>query len=264
MMRTILSDIRALAGVTGVAVVAKRDGRIEHLFPAAFTEQHTQRLVDLVTSTYQRLHGFTRLALRFERVVVHLFNQPEFLLFVTVLPDIDARQLEAFAASKLDAIARVLARPEPTPPRVAATRKPTVRGGLSSAPVDPSGDPVAILIKACNTLSDMMADSRGRIRLATDWRKAREFANQDEAALTALFIDAAGRMEIRKGQNLPASAAVIDAFARMIDCFLEGLDTARTIAEEEFYTLIEPHRAVLESAGVYLYLGTTVRAKSAR
>jgi len=264
MMRTILSDIRALAGVTGVAVVAKRDGRIERLFPAAFTEQHTQRLLDLVTSTYQRLHGFTRLALRFERVVVHLFNQPEYLLFVTVLPDIDSRQLETLAYSKFNAIARALARPEASPPRNAPSRKPATRGTGSQFTGDPAGDPVAILIKACNTLSDMMADSRGRIRLAADWRKAREYANQDDGALAPLFIDAAGRMEIRKGQAILAQAAVIDAFARMIDCFLEGLGTARTIAEEEFYALLEPRRPVLEPAGLYLYLGSTARAKSPR
>jgi hypothetical protein len=34
-MRAILSDIRALPGVTGIAVLSKRDGRIDHLFPAA-------------------------------------------------------------------------------------------------------------------------------------------------------------------------------------------------------------------------------------
>ena len=107
-MRQILSDIRALSGVTGVAVIAKRTGKIEHFFPAAFTERHTQFLRELITSTYQRLRGFTRLALRFERVVVHLYNQPEYLLFVTTLPDTDTRQFEMVVNSKLGSISREL------------------------------------------------------------------------------------------------------------------------------------------------------------
>ena len=107
-MRQILSDIRAQSGVTGVAVIAKRTGKIDHLFPAAFTERHTQFLRELITSTYQRLRGFTRLALRFERVVVHLYNQPEFLLFVTTLPDTDTRQFEMVVNSKFGSISREL------------------------------------------------------------------------------------------------------------------------------------------------------------
>jgi hypothetical protein len=248
-MRPILSDIRALPGVTGVAVIAKRDGRIEHLFPAAFTERHTEHLLKLVTATYQRLHGFTRLSLRFERVVVHLFNQPEYLLLVTLLPDVDPRHLESVVNAKLEVIAHALAKES------AVTGRPAV-GSVH--------DPFGIMVTVCSTLSDMMADGRGRVRLATDWRHARDQADGGRGLLAALVIDAAGHLGIRKGQTLTAGSETVAALAAMIDNFLERLGTQRTAAEEELYALMEPHRALLEPAGFYLYLTASGRRAPAR
>jgi hypothetical protein len=40
----------------------------------------------------------------------------------------------------------------------------------------------------------------------------------------------------------------------MIDAFFETLETQRTMAEEEFYMLLRPHRALLEPAGFFMYL----------
>ncbi|MBI3871930.1 MAG: hypothetical protein HY304_02500 [candidate division Zixibacteria bacterium] len=261
-MRPILSDIRALSGVTGVAVVAKRDGRIEHLFPAAFTERHTEYLLGLVTSTYQRLHGFIRLALRFERVVIHLYNQPEYLLFITVLPDVDIQHFETVVNSKFGAISRALAKP---PSESQRTEPAAQSGRLGTTPTrrDPANDPVLILIGACNALTVFLADSRGRLRLAADWRRARDMANVRGDLLSGLVVDSGGRLDLRKGQTLPPSSTVIATFAQMIELFLDSLDTGRTRAEEELYALLEPHRGVLEPSGLYMYLGRQSRAGAA-
>ena len=256
-MRPILSDIRALPGVTGVAVVAKRDGRIEQVFPAAFTERHTQCLLDLVTSTYQRLHGFNRLALRFERVVVHLYNQADYLLFITVLPDVDLQHFEMVVNSKFSAIARVLAKPATEPWRNPA-------GAVPRSNRDAANDPVMVLIGVCNVLTDSLVNSRGRLRLAADWRRARDQVNAEGELLSPLVVDSGGRFDLRKGQAMPSSAAVIAALAQMIESFLDSLDIGRTVAEEELYSLLESQRAVLEPAGVYLYLGQSSRSKSLR
>jgi hypothetical protein len=262
-MRQILSDIRALSGVTGVAVIAKRTGKIDHFFPAAFTDRHTQFLRELITSTYQRLRGFTRLALRFERVVVHLYNQPEYLLFVTTLPDTDTRQFEMVVNSKFGSIARELVNsgnamvPGTTtvspmrPTTVAQSPTPSTIPGPARPKVD---DAIVRLMTACNSLTDQMAESRGRLRLSNDWRKARDLANGTSGVLDPIMVDAAGRLQMRKGQSLPTTAVVMSAFAVMIDSFFETLDTQRTMAEEEFYMLLRPHRALLEPAGFFMYL----------
>lgn len=263
-MRQILSDIRAQSGVTGVAVIAKRSGKIEQLFPAAFTERHTQFLHELITSTYQRLRGFTRLALRFERVVVHLYNQPEFLLFVTTLPDTDTRQFEMVVNSKFGSIVRELGLGHINS---SVSEKPAaVRGGAAPSthkPSAPATDEAIIrILTACNSLTDQLADSRGRLRLSNDWRKARDLASSAGGTLDPIMVDAAGRLHVKKGQALPSTAVVMSAVALMVDTFLCTLDTQRTMAEEEFYMLLRPHRALLEPAGFFMYLDQ--RQKRAR
>lgn len=266
-MRQILSDIRALSGVTGVAVIAKRTGKIDHFFPAAFTERHTQFLRELITSTYQRLRGFTRLALRFERVVVHLYNQPEYLLFITTLPDTDTRHFEMVVNSKFGSISRELVQSGnamvPGTTTVTPSR-PTTHAPSPSPARASSDDAILRLIIACNSLTDQLADSRGRLRLSNDWRKARDLANGTSGVLDPIMVDAAGRLQMRKSQSLPTTAIVMSAFAIMIDSFFETLDTQRTMAEEEFYMLLRPHRAMLEPAGFFMYLDQKQRSKVAR
>lgn len=256
-MRQILSDIRALPGVTGVAVIAKRTGKIEHVFPAAFTNRHTQFLRELITSTYQHLRGFTRLSLRFERVVVHLYNQSEYLLFVTTLPDTDARNFEMIVNSKFGSISRELVQSgDAMGPGTAVVSSSHSTSASSSAGAShaTTDEVISHIVKACNALSDQLADSRGRLRLANDWRKARERANGTGGVLDAIMVDAAGRLQVRRGRSLTSSAATMAAFAAMIDAFFESLETQRSLAEEEFYMLLRPHRQVLEPAGFFMYL----------
>ena len=266
-MRQILSDIRALSGVTGVAVIAKRTGKIDHFFPAAFTERHTQFLRELITSTYQRLRGFTRLALRFERVVVHLYNQPEYLLFVTTLPDTDTRHFEMVVNSKFGSISRELVQSGNA--MVAGTTtvsalRPTTIAQPPPAARQSADDVIIRLMNACNSLTDQLAESRGRLKLSNDWRKARDLANGTSGVLDPIMVDAAGRLQMRKAKSLPTTAVVMSALAVMIDSFFETLDTQRTMAEEEFYMLLRPHRALLEPAGFFMFLDQRQRSKVAR
>lgn len=257
-MRQILSDIRALPGVTGVAVITKRTGHVEHLFPAAFTDNHTRFLRELITTTYQRLHGFTRLALRFERVIVHLYNQPEYLLFVTVLPDTDTRQFEQVVNSKFGAVSRHLGQ---SPGALSQPGMQTRPSSISTVTPHSSSETVTRLLAACNHLTDALADSRGRVNLANDWRLARDIAGAIDPSLEGLTIDAAGRLNIRKGCTLTPNADLMSAFAKMMESFLDGLGTQRIMAEEELYMLLEPHRALYEPAGLYMYLGHKARTK---
>ncbi|HEX9749772.1 MAG TPA: hypothetical protein VGB22_00575 [candidate division Zixibacteria bacterium] len=250
-MRAILSDIRAHVGVTGVAVLAKRDGAIEHLFPAAFTERHTERLIKLFTETYQRLRGFTRLTLRFERVSVHLFNQPEYLLFATVLPDSDEQQFEMVARSKFHAIALAVAN--------SRSKSATSARGTTGEASYGRPDPVALLINALNAMSAKMIRTRGMVRLAADWRRARDIVATVHEPLTALAVDATGRFEIRKGRQMAPTAATVEAIARLAEQFFEEVGTDRPEAEEIFYSAVERHREALEPYGLFLFLGNNAR-----
>ncbi|HUU44321.1 MAG TPA: hypothetical protein VM118_01200 [Acidobacteriota bacterium] len=253
-MRATLSDIRALPGVTGIAVLSKRDGRIEHLFPAAFTDRHTERLLQLVTETYKRLRGFSRLILRFERVIVHLFNQPDYLMFVTVLPETDMRQFETVIRSKFAKIAHTLAQTQAAPEGRRLPTKTTV----------PPGDPVVVLIDILNTVSARLGTTRGMARVAVDWRRARDTVAEQYQVLTALAVDPSGSLSIRKGRSLEPNAETIEAFVRLAEEFFVLIETARPDAEENFHSLIERSRALLEPYGVLLFLNQRARRRVVR
>lgn len=254
-MRAILSDIRGLPGVTGIAVLSKRDGRIEHLFPAAFTDRHTDRLLQLVTDTYKRLRGFSRLILRFERVIVHLFNQPEYLMFVTVLPETDMQQLETIIRSKFIKIAH----------RLVQTRGAADGQHLPRRPATvPAGDPVATLIDILNAVSTRLGTERGLARLAIDWRRARDKIAEQYEVLAALAVDPSGNLSIRKGRNMSPSAETIEALVRLTEEFLVLIETARPDAEEHLHGLLERERALLEPHGVFLFFNQRARRRVAR
>lgn len=240
-MLKILRDIRAVAGVTGVAVLVKRDGRAEHLFPAAFTERHTAELLKLVTAAYQRLRGFSRLYLRFDRVTVHLLNQPEYLLLITVLPDIDQEIFETVVNSKISAIARSVAGSE---------------GARAGGPAERGADHavIDILLAACNGTTRRTSSSLGLSRMASAWRGARDAAAAGQSALSAVDVDPAGQLSLRKGRLLTPSPATIEGLASMIEQFLDNLGTRRTDAEATFYGLLEPHRDLLERHGFFQFL----------
>lgn len=248
-MRTILRDIRAVAGVTGVAVLVKRDGRTEHLFPAAFTERHTGELLKMVTTAYQRLRGFSRLHLRFDRVTVHLLNQPEFLLFVTVLPDVDESLFETIVSSKLPTIARMVSAADSAEKTAGSIHPSSVGGRFNPAVVD-------VLLDGCNSITRRLAGTTGLNRLATGWRSAREAAQTKTPAMVAVEVDAAGHLSLRKGRTMPPMVATVEGFAFMIEHFMDGIGTLRPEAEDAFYATLERHHELLESHGFFHYAKT--------
>ena len=248
-MRTILRDIRAVAGVTGIAVLVKRDGRTEHLFPAAFTERHTGELLKMVTTAYQRLRGFSRLHLRFDRVTVHLLNQPEFLLFVTALPDIDESLFETIVGSKLPAIARIISASDSVSPGADPARPSSAGADFNPAVID-------VLLDGCNRVTRRLAGTTGLSRLAADWRSARDAAQTKTPAMVAVEVDAAGHLSLRKGRTLPSTAATVEGFALMLEHFMDGMGTLRPDAEDAFYAVVERHHDLLESHGFFHYAKT--------
>lgn len=255
-MLPILRDIRAVSGVTGVAILVKHDGRMERLFPAAFTDRHCEELQKLVTNAYQRLRGFTRLSLRYERVVVHLFNQPEFLLFATVLPDVEEAVFEAVVRSKLPAITRSIARPT-----TAGQRRTAVGQGAkpmpnppASAPRTPTGDAVRVILSAFSRVTQTAGKGLGLARVAGIWREVRDRVTMDNVAIAAVEVDPAGQFSIRKGRYVQPSAANIESLAQLWTGFANAVGTFGPDAETEFFRCIEPYHDLLEYHGFFHFL----------
>lgn len=256
-MRMILRDIRAVSGVTGVAVMVKLDGRAEHMFPAAFTERHTSELLKMVTAAYQRLRGFSRLQLRFDRVTVHLINQPEFLLFVTTLPDLDDTLFQSVVSSKLPTIARKIATQDNADKGTGAVRNSGAARGFNPVVID-------VLLDGCNSVTRRLASKTGLSRLAAGWRSARDEVQSRNPAIAAVEVDAAGHLTLRKGRSLPPASASVEAMALMIERFLDGVGTLRPDGEDALYTVFQRHHDLLESHGYFHYAKTVVATVRSR
>lgn len=252
-MLPILRDIRAVSGVTGVAILVKHDGHMERLFPAAFTERHSEELQKLVTNAYQRLRGFTRLSLRYERVVVHLFNQPEFLLFATVLPDVEEAVFEAVVRSKLPAITRSITRPTAGSPKRTKDAQHTSLSP-SGPSKTPTGDAVRVLLDAFSRVTQEFGGRLGWARVAGLWRDARDRAAMDNVGIAAIEVDPGGQFSIRKRRYVQPTAANVESLARVWLGFVNAVGTHAPDAETIFFRCIEPYHDLLEYHGFFHFL----------
>ncbi len=252
MIRTFLRDIRAVGGVTGVAILRKRDGFTEHIFPAAFSEEHFHRLYEMLVEAYRQLRGFSCLIMSFERVTVHLFNQNEFLLLATTLPDLDQRVFEMVVKSKLLVLDRVL-------DKIPIVGKPAA----GRAPERPdSSTPLRAVLWTMNQLSDKLIADAGRTRVVRYWWEARKAVTDPQAVLSLFTVDPNGHWTVRKGKSLLESPQTSRALAETTELFLEKLGNLQPLGQEIFNSLITSNRINLEVSGFLHYLKATGLGKT--
>ena len=244
MIKPILRDIRAVTGVTGVALLRKRDGYSDDIFPAAFTAQHVGELYRILADVYRHLRGFARLVLTYDRVTVYLYNQPEYLLLATTLPDLDRRTFEVVINSKLSALVRVLdAIPPKGRPVEAAAREP-VAGGSAIDPV----------LETFNRLSDRLTSECGRTQVSRCWREARRSAGVTYPVLSLFTVDANGHWNVRKGQQTFSGSEASRALADVAERFLEQLGPFQPRGMEILGALVAHDTNRLEQAGFVHFL----------
>ncbi|MFC1475967.1 hypothetical protein ACFLQW_03095 [Candidatus Zixiibacteriota bacterium] len=246
MIRTVLRDIRAVSGVTGVAILRKRDGFTEHIFPVAFSEEHFHRLYEMLVEAYRHLRGFSYLIMSFDRVTVHLFNRNEFLLLATTLPDLDQRVFEMVVKSKISVFDRILDRIP------IAGKSADGRARERTA----SNTPLRAVLWTMNQLSNKLIADAGRSRVARYWWEARKAATDPEATLSLFTIDPNGHWTIRKGKSLPESPQTSRALAEITELFIAKLDDLQPLGQEIFNSLITSNQINLEASGFLHYLKT--------
>jgi hypothetical protein len=178
-------------------------------------------------------------------VVVHIFNQPDYLLFVTVLPDQDEAMVETVVKSKLAAISREIARESKT------NRAPSRSGEPA---LSKQADPVMLILDICNAVNHLVGPDLGLTRAATAWRQARDIVAEKNLGMAALEIEPGGRLTVRKGRVLAPNAENIESLAWMVRHFLGFLGTEGPAAEEAFFTAARLHKTTLEHHGFYHFL----------
>lgn len=244
MIKPILRDIRAIGGVTGVAVLRKRDGFTEHIFPAAFSEDHFKQLYGMLVEAYRGLRGFSRLNLTFERVTIHLFSQSEFLLLVTTQPEVDQRVFEMVVKSKLSALERML------------DMTPIVGENADDADDQPatSGAPLHAVLGTINELSDGLIAEIGRARVTHCWWEARKTASQAADILTQFSVDPNGHWAVRKGHSHLPEADAGRALAEVTELLLEKLGNLQPVGREALYAIVFRNRDYLEGSSFLHHL----------
>lgn len=244
MIKPILRDIRAVGGVTGVVVLRKRDGFTEHIFPAAFSEDHFKQLYEMLVGAYRGLRGFSRLNLTFERVTIHVFSQNEFLLLVTTQPEVDQRVFEMVVKSKLSALERML------------DMTPIIGENMPETSPQPAADgmPLRAVLAALNELSDGLIAEIGRTRVTHCWWEARKTASHAADILTQFSVDPNGHWAVRKGNSQPRESEAGRALAEVTELLLEKLGNLQPVGREALYAIIFRHRDNLEGSSFLHHL----------
>ena len=244
MVKPILRDIRTVVGVTGVALLRKRDGLTEDIFPAAFTQQHAGELYHILANVYRHLRGFSRLVLTFDRVTVFLYNQPEYLLLATTLPDLDRRTFEIVINSKFGALTRVL---DAVPLR-GKPAEPAHRGSTKEA------SSVEAILMTLNRLADKLTTECGRTKVSHCWREARRAAGVTFPVLSLFTVDANGHWEVRKGQQTQSVSEAGQALADVVERFLDQLGPLQPRGIEILGALVANDADRLEQTGFVHFL----------
>jgi hypothetical protein len=244
MVKTILRDIRAVGGVTGVALLRKRDGYTERIFPAAFTKEHSAALYDVLAGVYRQLRGFSRLMLSFERVTVHLYNRPELLLLVTTLPDHDQRVFELVVNSKFAALERAL-------DNIPITNHVATQETHSSSE---SSDSVGLILDVVNRFSDKLIAECGRARVSQHWRDARKTVGANFPVLSLFTVDGNGHWAIRKGQQPGQEIRIGQSWAELLLAFLDKLGPLQPLGREFFASIADRYRQKLDQTGFLHFL----------
>jgi hypothetical protein len=238
MIKPILRDIRAVGGVTGVVVLRKRDGFTEHIFPAAFSEDHFKQLYEMLVGAYRGLRGFSRLNLTFERVTIHVFSQNEFLLLVTTQPEVDQRVFEMVVKSKLSALERML------------DMTPIIGENTPETSPQPAADgaPLQAILAVLNELSDRLIAETGRARVTHCWWEARKATPHAPDVLTQFSVDPNGHWAIRKGGLRPRESEAGRALAKVTELLLEKLGNLQPVGREALQAIISRHHDHLEGS----------------
>jgi len=238
MVKAVLQDIRAVAGVTGVAVLRKRDGFTEHIFPAAFSEEHFRQLYEMLVNAYRKLRGFSRLDLTFERVTIHLFSQNEFLLLVTAQPDADQLVFEKIVKSKLPALDRML--------DLIPIIGETAPGPTAEKPAKDA--PLLAVLDTLNQFSDALITKIGRARVTHCWWEARKAAVRSPAVLALFSVGPNGHWAIRKGKALPRETEAGGTLAEVTELLLDKLGNVQPAGRETLQTIVSRNREHLEGS----------------
>lgn len=208
-MESILSDIKAIPGVTGTMVLAKESLDHYHLLPASFTSHSINQMGERLLKLAERLPPHSRLNLKFENGLGLVYNLERSVVLIFGRPNLDFSLLGLVLKSALQSIERKLEGGLSQPERIQKAH---------SFVIDKDG--LNLLIEAINLVAEGYVKDKGVFWVTKNLRKTKEDVIKEFPLISGFCVDNSGRVSILKAPREMFDRETPLALARWIDLFV--------------------------------------------
>jgi predicted regulator of Ras-like GTPase activity (Roadblock/LC7/MglB family) len=208
-MESILSDIKAVPGVTGVMVLAKDTLESYHLLPASFTSRSIRDVGERLSRLAQRLPPHSRLNLKFENGLGLVYNLNKSVVLIFGRQDVDFSLLGLVLKSALQSIERRVESLKDRKEEVVKTESFVV-----------DKDSLNLLIEAINMVAQGYVKDKGIFWVTKNLRRAKENVIKEFPLVSGFYVDNHGRVSVLKPPREMFDRKTPLALAKWIDLFV--------------------------------------------
>ncbi len=208
-MESILSDIKAVPGVTGAMVLAKDSLESYHLLPASFSSRSIRDVGERLSKLAQRLPPHSRLNLKFENGMGLVYNLNRSVVLIFGRRDLDFSLLGLVLKSALQSIERRVESLKDRKEQVVKT---------DSFVVDKDG--LNLLIEAINMVAQGYVKDRGVFWVTKNLRRAKDDVIKEFPLVSGFYVDNHGKVSVLKPPREMFDRKTPLALAKWIDLFV--------------------------------------------
>jgi hypothetical protein len=208
-MERILSDIKAVPGVTGAMVLAKQSLNCYHLLPASFTPRSIKQVGIKLVNLSEKLPPHSRLNLKFDNGIGLVYNLERSVVLIFGRSSLDFSLLGLVLKSALQSIERKIQRETSELDQ----DKKTFIFMIDKADLN-------LLIEAINLVAEGYAKDQGIFWVTQNLRKAKEDVIKEFPQISSLYVDNNGKVSILKAPKEMFDRKTPLALVKWIDLFL--------------------------------------------
>jgi hypothetical protein len=237
-MDKILSNIRAVNGVTGIIVIDKSRALTYQLMPASYTAAEVKNIALSLLHLGKAMPGGMAIDFFFESGLGRLYNNEEQITVIIGRPELNLNALGVVCREAISAIGRKFSRGQ-----LSVT---------SSSKAEPSKAGFDFLIKAINIISANCIEKIGAYMVTKNLRKAKDELTVKYPVLTVVSVDNNGMATLIRGTDGQAAENAMKAFAHWANLFLSYCaKSSDKLNPEDIMNLTFEIRDRLDLSGFY-------------
>ncbi len=205
-MDKILSNIRAVNGVTGIIVIDKSRALTYQMMPASYAADEVKNIALSLLHLGKAFPTGMSIDFFFESGLGRLYNNEEQITLIIGKPELNLNTLGVVCREAISAIGRKFA-----------------RGQLSvstSSKAEPFEAGFDFLIKAINIISANCVDKIGAYMVTKNLRKAKDELTAKYPVLISISVDNNGMCTLIRGADTQHTEIAMKAFAHWANLFL--------------------------------------------